>query len=140
MFHRQLIRRHFCSIGIAYAGTERLDLLERIMPVVYDTGLSMEISSMAALALGFIFVGSANGDVAGTFLQALMERSEKELDEKWTRYLALALALLYLGMLLICDRRWTCTYEHVQANKTHPMLQSKHSRPSNIPSQSPLRS
>lgn len=57
----------------------------------------MEISSMAALALGFIFVGSANGDVAGTFLQALMERSEAELDEKWARYLGLALALLYLG-------------------------------------------
>ena len=52
---------------------------------------------MAALALGFIFVGSANGDVAGTFLQALMERSETELDEKWARYLGLALALLYLG-------------------------------------------
>lgn len=85
------------SIGIAYAGTSRLDLYERLSPIVFDTGLSMEIASMAALALGFIFVGSANGDVAGTFLQALMERSESELDEKWARFMGLALALLYLG-------------------------------------------
>ena len=53
---------------------------------------------MTALALGFIFVGSANGDVAGALLQALMEREEKELDEKWTRFMGLGLALLYLGM------------------------------------------
>lgn len=74
-----------------------MDLYERLSPIVFDTGLSMEIASMAALALGFIFVGSANGDVAGTFLQALMERSETELSEKWARFMGLALALLYLG-------------------------------------------
>jgi 26S proteasome regulatory subunit N1 len=85
------------SIGIAYAGTGRADLLEKLLPIASDTGVSMEIGSMAALALGFIFVGSANGEVAGTLLQALMEREEKELDEKWTRFLGLGLALLYLG-------------------------------------------
>lgn len=72
-------------------------MLERISPIVFDTGLSMEIASMAALALGFIFVGSANGDVAGTILQALMERSDDELNEKWARFMGLSLALLYLG-------------------------------------------
>jgi len=57
----------------------------------------MEITSMASLAIGFIYVGSADGDVAGSFLQTMMEREEKELDEKWARYLSLALALLYLS-------------------------------------------
>lgn len=52
---------------------------------------------MASLALGFIFVGSADGDVTGTILQAMMEREEKELDEKWARFMGLGLALLYLG-------------------------------------------
>lgn len=84
-------------IGIAYAGTGRADLLEKLLPIASDIGVSMEIGSMTALALGFIFVGSANGDVAGALLQALMEREEKELDEKWTRFLGLGLALLYLG-------------------------------------------
>jgi 26S proteasome regulatory subunit N1 len=86
-----------CSIGIAYAGTRRQDILDRILPIATDTGLSMEITSMASLAIGFIYVGSADGDVAGSFLQTMMEREDKELDEKWARYLSLALGLLYLS-------------------------------------------
>jgi len=58
----------------------------------------MEISSLAALALGFVFVGSGNGEVAGTILQAMMEREEKDLNDKWARFLGLGLALLFLGM------------------------------------------
>jgi 26S proteasome regulatory subunit N1 len=61
---------------------------------------SLEIAGLSALALGFVFVGSGNGEVAGTILQTLMEREEKYLDEKWSRFMALGLALLYLGA---CD-------------------------------------
>lgn len=62
----------------------------------------MEIASLAALSLGFIFVGSEHGDVASTILQTLMERDEKALDEKWSRFMVLGLALLYLGMDIHC--------------------------------------
>lgn len=58
----------------------------------------MEIASLATLALGFIFVGSGNGEVASTVLQTFMEREDKQLDEKWARYMALGLALVFLGM------------------------------------------
>ena len=85
------------SIGIAYAGTGRLDIMEKLLTVASDTSLSMEIASMASLALGFIFVGSGNGDVTGAILQTMMEREEKQLSEKWTRFMSLGLALLYLG-------------------------------------------
>lgn len=57
----------------------------------------MEIVAISALALGFIFVGSGNGDVAMAILQTMMERDETELKEKWGRFLGLGLALLYLG-------------------------------------------
>lgn len=60
----------------------------------------MEISSLAALSIGFIFVGSKNGDVSTTMLQTLLEKHEggdKGLDEKWAKFFALGLALLYLG-------------------------------------------
>lgn len=57
----------------------------------------MEVSSLAALSLGFVFVGTGNGEVAGTILQALMEREEKDLNEKWARFMGLGLALLFLG-------------------------------------------
>ena len=68
----------------------------------------MEIASLTALALGFIFVGSSNGDIAMTILQTMMERQETELKEKWGRFLGLGLALLYLGKsdsrsLLSCE-------------------------------------
>ncbi len=68
-----------------------------LLPYVADDGLSMEIASLTSLALGFIFVGSGNGEIASTILQTLMEREDKQLDEKWGRFMALGLALLYLG-------------------------------------------
>lgn len=66
---------------------------------VADDALSMEISSLAALSLGFIFVGSGNGEIASTILQTMMERDDKALEEKWARFLVLGLALVYLGTL-----------------------------------------
>lgn len=52
---------------------------------------------MTALALGFIFVGSCDGEITMSILQTMMEREEAELKEKWGRFLSLGLALLYLG-------------------------------------------
>ncbi|KAG6831057.1 hypothetical protein H0H92_012980 [Tricholoma furcatifolium] len=89
------------GLGLAYAGSHREDLLALLLPHVADESVSMEIASLAALALGFIFVGSENGDVTGTVLQTLMEKAEREdksLDEKWARFMALGLGLLYLGL------------------------------------------
>jgi 26S proteasome regulatory subunit N1 len=64
----------------------------------------MEISSLAALSLGFIFVGSKNGDVSSTMLQTLMEKHEagdRGLEEKWAKFFALGLALIFLGGSLL---------------------------------------
>ena len=80
------------GLGLAYAGAQRTDLQELILPYVADDSVSMEIASLAALALGFIFVGSCNGEIAGTILQVLMERDDNALDEKWTRFMILGLA------------------------------------------------
>lgn len=71
-----------------------------LLPLVADDSLSMEIVSLAALSLGFIFVGSGNGEVASTILQVMMDRDDKALEEKWGRFLSLGLALLYLGLYL----------------------------------------
>lgn len=55
---------------------------------------------MAALACGMIAVGSCNGEVTSTILQTMMERSETDLKDTYARYLALGLALTYLGKYL----------------------------------------
>ena len=85
------------GLGLAYAGSVREDLQALLLPLVGDDGVSMEIASMSALALGFIYVGSGDGEISSTILQTLMERDAKQLDEKWARYMALGLALLYVG-------------------------------------------
>lgn len=85
------------GMGLAYAGSRRQDLLERLAPLISDTNLSMEISSLAALSLGHIFVGSANGEIASSILQTLLERGKDQLSDKWSRFMALGLGLLFMG-------------------------------------------
>ncbi|KAG8980024.1 proteasome regulatory particle base subunit [Tulasnella sp. 425] len=85
------------GIGLAHAGHQREDLVPSLLPLVADEDVSMEIASLAALSLGFIFVGSCHGEIASTILQTFMERDEKALNDKWARFMALGLALLYLG-------------------------------------------
>src|SRR6266536_2166692 len=43
------------GLGLAYAGSNREQLLELLLPIVGDTSLDMQISAMAALSLGMIF-------------------------------------------------------------------------------------
>lgn len=86
------------GLGLAYAGSHREDLFALLLPLVADESTSMEVASLSALALGFVFVGSGNGDIISTILQTLMERDERALSEKWGRFLALGLALLFVGL------------------------------------------
>lgn len=86
------------ALGLAYAGSNREDLLDMLLPFVTDTSLDMQISAMAALALGFIFVGSAQSDVSEAIIQTFLDDDRnKQLKDKWTRFMALGLALLFFG-------------------------------------------
>ncbi len=88
------------GLGFAYVGSHREDLVTLLLPHVADDSSSMEVASIAALALGFILVGSKDGEVNDTILQTLWEKYEKNdksLEEKWARFMVLGLALLYRG-------------------------------------------
>lgn len=85
------------GIALACAGSYRQDIAERLLPFVSDDSVSMEVASMAALALGYVFVGSGNGDIAIAIVQTLMERDEAALNDKWARFMSLALGLIFLG-------------------------------------------
>ncbi|PJF18299.1 hypothetical protein PSACC_01883 [Paramicrosporidium saccamoebae] len=84
------------GLALAYGGSGRADVVEPILPLISGHA-DIQVSAMAALAVGHVFVGSCNGDLASTILQALMERDAEQLDKPVARFLALALALLYLG-------------------------------------------
>ncbi|PKI82848.1 proteasome regulatory particle base subunit [Malassezia vespertilionis] len=85
------------GLGLAYAGSCREDLAALLIPMVQDETLSMEVVSLATLSLGFIFVGTAHGEIVPSILQAMMEREASGLEQKWTRFMALGLALLFVG-------------------------------------------
>ena len=47
------------GLGLAYAGTNREEVEEILMPLVTDADVSMEVSGFAALALGLVFTSTA---------------------------------------------------------------------------------
>jgi 26S proteasome regulatory subunit N1 len=86
------------GLGLAYAGSNKEELLEVLLPIVSDTSLDMQLSALAALSLGMIFVGSANGEVTDALMNTLLDEDRsKQLQDKWTRFMALGLALLFFG-------------------------------------------
>ncbi|KAM3581505.1 proteasome regulatory particle base subunit [Umbelopsis sp. WA50703] len=113
------------GIGLANAGSAREDLAELLLPIVSDSTLSMELSAVAALALGLIFVGSYENDVPSTIIQTMMERDDVHLNDPWSRYLSLGLALLYLGKQDAVDAtiETVKTIEHHIGKQTEVLLE-----------------
>ena len=86
------------GLGLAYAGTNRWEVLELLLPIVEDTSLSMQLSAMAALSLGLVFVGSSNDKVSEAIVTTLLDDDRQDqLKDKWTRFMSLGLALLFFG-------------------------------------------
>lgn len=88
----------FYRLGLAYAGKNRADVISLISNVLGDPNASMEVVGVAALSLGLIAIGSADGDVTSTLMQTLLEKSEIELKDTFSKYLALSIGLIYLGI------------------------------------------
>merc|ERR1719195_293172 len=87
------------GLGLAYAGSNRQDVIQIMLPVFADSKSNMEVIGVTALACGLIAVGSCNGEVTSTILQTLMEKSEKESDmkESFAKFLPLGIGICYLG-------------------------------------------
>jgi 26S proteasome regulatory subunit N1 len=85
------------GLGIAYAGSCREEVLDLLLPLVSDTGITMELSSLAALSLGLVYSSSSNGDITSTILQTFMEREDNQLKDPYARMMAVGLALLFMG-------------------------------------------
>ncbi|XP_035616919.1 26S proteasome non-ATPase regulatory subunit 2-like [Oncorhynchus keta] len=85
------------GLGLAYAGSNREDVLSLLLPVMVDSKSSMEVAGVTALACGMIAVGSCNGEVTSTIVQSIMEKSELELKDTYARWLPLGLGLNHLG-------------------------------------------
>ncbi|KHN94209.1 26S proteasome regulatory subunit rpn1 [Metarhizium album ARSEF 1941] len=100
LHHSNPLIRTACimGLGLSYAGSNKEDLLELLLPIIGDSSQDMQISAMAALSCGLIFVGSSHPEVTEAIIATLMDDERKnQLTDKWTRFLALGLGLLYFG-------------------------------------------
>ncbi|KAK9225147.1 hypothetical protein WN943_010188 [Citrus x changshan-huyou] len=85
------------GLGISYAGTQNDQIRHKLSTILNDAKSPLDVIAFSAIALGLIYVGSCNEEVAQAIIFALMDRSESELGEPLTRLIPLGLGLLYLG-------------------------------------------
>ena len=86
------------GLGLSFAGSYKEDAVELLLPLISDSSQEMQISAMAALACGFICVGSSDSEITEAIVTTLMDDDrQKQLTDKWTRFLALGLGLLFFG-------------------------------------------
>lgn len=88
------------GLGLAYAGSNRKDVIELITPVFSSdkkAGSTNEVLGIAALSLGMIAVGSCNAEVTDILTETIQERSESDFRDTFAKFLFLGLGLVYLG-------------------------------------------
>lgn len=126
------------GIAMAYAGSQRRDILEKLLPHVADETNTMEVAAMAALGLGFVFVGSGDGEIASAVLQTLMEREPAQLESEWTVFMGLALGLIFLGkhlFITLTQRLMSSHPRRIRCNCRNPQSdRTPHGRNSRLPS------
>lgn len=79
------------GLGLAYAGSNRVQVLNLLIPVLSDPKSSWEVIGVTGLALGMISVGSCSPLVTTAIMQTLMEKSENDLKDTYARFLPLGL-------------------------------------------------
>ena len=85
------------GLGLAYAGSNRQDVITQLLEVFGNAKSSMEIVGVTALAIGLIAVGSRNNDAISTLLQTLIEKSEADLKDPFAKFIPLGIGLCFLG-------------------------------------------
>ncbi|KAK4165857.1 armadillo-type protein [Cladorrhinum sp. PSN259] len=100
LHHKNPLIRVACimGLGLSYAGSNNEEVLAHLLPIITDTTEEMRVSAMAALSCGLIFVGSSNPEVSEAIITTLLDEDRSsQLTDKWTRFLALGLGLLFFG-------------------------------------------
>ncbi|KAL5063726.1 hypothetical protein RYX36_025463 [Vicia faba] len=62
------------GLGIAYAGSQNEQLRYKLAPILSDPKASLDVIAFTAIALGLIYVGSCNEEVAQAIIFTLMDK------------------------------------------------------------------
>ena len=106
------------GLGLAYAGSNKKEVLELLSEILLEDESNMEIIGYAALSIGLVYVSSCDSEAIQSILTAFMQRGEMEMGEFWARFLCLGLGLLFLGKGDVVDPT-------VEIAKTFPARISK---------------
>jgi len=60
------------GLSFTYAGSNRMDIVEQIIPLILDLNNSIELVSIASMVIGLIFIGTMNEDSLTSILTTLM--------------------------------------------------------------------
>ncbi|OIR58262.1 MAG: 26S proteasome regulatory subunit N1, RPN1/PSMD2 [Amphiamblys sp. WSBS2006] len=83
------------GLALAYSGTAEERVRDVLCPMLSrETSL---VACAAALALGHVFLGTCDGEIASSIVQVLFERSAEAQEHTVFRYAALGLGLLFFG-------------------------------------------
>ncbi|OTA63638.1 26S proteasome regulatory complex, non-ATPase subcomplex, Rpn1 subunit [Hypoxylon sp. EC38] len=86
------------GLGLSYAGSHKEEVLEHLLPIVTNPESDMQTAAMAALSCGMTCVGSANPLATEEIMSVLMDEDRvNQFSDKWVRFLALGLGLLFFG-------------------------------------------
>lgn len=85
------------ALGLAYAGSGVATDIRDVLVAAFDETQNTEQQAHIALALGMTHIGTCDADLSELLLTALIEKGEAGLDSPFTRHIALAIGLLFLG-------------------------------------------
>lgn len=95
--HRETRIGAILGLGYAYAGTNKTDIKELLMPLVADGEQPTDVQSFAAYAMALVFPGTCDEDISEAIVSSLMEKSDQQLTDVTIRYMILALGCLFLS-------------------------------------------
>eukprot|EP00744_Colponema_vietnamica_P002388 GILI01003759.1.p1 GENE.GILI01003759.1~~GILI01003759.1.p1 ORF type:complete len:814 (+),score=269.78 GILI01003759.1:102-2444(+) len=95
--HRETRIGAILGLGYAYAGTNKADIKEALMPLVADGDQPTDVQAFAAYAMALVFPGTCDEDISEAIVSSLMEKSDQQLTDVTIRYMILALGCLFLS-------------------------------------------
>ncbi|XP_050297790.1 26S proteasome non-ATPase regulatory subunit 2-like isoform X2 [Anthonomus grandis grandis] len=87
------------GLGIAYAGSQRDEILSLLLPVL-TSSKSLEILANASIACGLVSLGKSDSEVPSAILNAMIElhtQDPENLKSVFMKLMALGVALCYFG-------------------------------------------
>ena len=82
-------------MSLSYGGSCRADIAQTIAPKLHAK--KIEVAAIAALSLGHLFCGSADGEISSILLHFLMELSAEDMNSQFAKLICIALSCIFIG-------------------------------------------